>query len=113
MLGALTTPRHTILATVLAIGVALPVVYATEVTADSKVAITDVERKITAIDKVIKRHTYELRDATARVPSDATRSVYRLTAFKEQLLCSSARGVTNIRTAAHDISSTSASTTRG
>ena len=37
------------------------------------------ERKITAIDKVVKRHTYELRDATARAPSDATRSLYRLT----------------------------------
>lgn len=79
MLEALTTPRHIILATVLAIGVALPVVYATEVTADFKVAITDVERKITAIDKVVKRHTYELRDATARAPSDATRFLYRLT----------------------------------
>jgi hypothetical protein len=46
---------------------------------DSRRAIADMERKISTIDKVLKRHTYELRDAGARTPTDASRTVYRMT----------------------------------
>jgi hypothetical protein len=66
MLRALIAPRHAILAAVLAIGGASLVVSATEPSGDSSVAIAEVERKISAVDKVIKRYTYELRDATRR-----------------------------------------------
>jgi hypothetical protein len=71
--------RHAILATVLAIGGASLTVSATEPSGDPRVAIAEVEREISAVDKVIKRYTYELRDATRRTPSDASRSIYRMT----------------------------------
>lgn len=40
------------------------------------------ERKISTLDKVLKRHTYELRDESARTPTDASRQLYRMTGQK-------------------------------
>jgi hypothetical protein len=79
MLRALIVQTRTILGAVLAIGGASLVVNATEPSGDPRLAIADVERKISAIDRVVKRHTYEVRDATTRAPSDASRSIYRMT----------------------------------
>jgi hypothetical protein len=82
MLRALTRPRRAALIAVLAIGAASLAANAAEPDADTRLAIADVERKISTIDKVLKRHTYELRDESARTPPDASRQLYRMTGQK-------------------------------
>lgn len=82
MLRALTRPKNTVLVAVLAIGAASVAASAAEPDGDTRLAIADVERKISTLDKVLKRHTYELRDESARTPTDASRQLYRMTGQK-------------------------------
>jgi len=76
--------RYAIPLAVLAIVSASLVVNAAEPNGDSRRAIADMERKISTIDKVLKRHTYELRDTGAQ-PTDASRTVYRMTGQKGEV----------------------------
>ena len=77
--------RYTILAAVLAVAGSSLAVNATEPSGDSKFAIADVERKISGIDKVLKRYTYELRGANTPAPTDASRARYRMTGQKGEV----------------------------
>jgi len=86
MVPILTSSRHAILAAASVIGVASLVVHGAEPNGDSAVAIAEVERKISAVDKVIMRYTFERVDPPAGVPADASRSVYRATGQKGERL---------------------------
>jgi hypothetical protein len=82
MLPALTRTRNAVLIAVLALGAASVAANAAEPDGDTRIAIADVERQISTTDKVLRRHTYELRDESARTPTDTSRRLYRLTGQK-------------------------------
>ncbi len=82
MLPALTRPRNAVLIAALAFGAASIAANAADPDGDTRIAIADVERQFGTIDKVLRRHTYELRDETAQRPTDTSRSLYRMTGQK-------------------------------
>ena len=82
----LISSRDTILAAALVIGLAPLIVHSADPNGDSAIAIAEAERKLSAVDKVIMRYTFERVDASAAVPADASRSVYRATGRKGERL---------------------------
>lgn len=86
MLRKLITPPRAVFAGFLAIAAALLAFVATERSGDPEAVIAEVERKISAIDTILARHTYELKDAGTPKPADRSRALYRLSGPKGELL---------------------------
>lgn len=86
MIRALITTPRAIFAGLLAIVAAAFAFAATERSGDPASAVADVEQKLGTADAVLRRHTYELKDAGTPKPADKSRALYRLSGPKGELL---------------------------
>ena len=86
MLRTLITRPRIVFAGLLAIGAASLAFIATERRGDPQAVIVETERQISTIDTILKRHTYELKDAGSPKPADKSRALYRLSGPKGELL---------------------------
>lgn len=80
-----TRPR-VIFASLLAIGAASLTFIATERKGDPQVVIAEVERQINAIEVIISRHTYQVKNADSPKPADKSRALYELSGPKGERL---------------------------
>ncbi len=53
---------------------------------DPQAVIAEVDRQISEIERVLKRHTYELKEPGTPKPTDTSRALYRLSGPKGELL---------------------------
>ena len=75
MLQPLITRPRAIFAILMAIGAASLTLVAIERTGDPQAVLTEVEHQINAIDAILKRHTYVVKNANSPKPADRSRAL--------------------------------------
>ena len=75
-----------IVAIVLAAGAAAATFLSVQRTGDPQAVIDQAERQLNDVNAILQRHTFELKDASAPNPTDKSRTLYRISGPKGELL---------------------------